>query len=58
MLTVEETIGQLNKIKEKYGNLKVGLWFYSEEYPIEILEVKPCVVSNPNNPREYIVTFD
>jgi hypothetical protein len=56
--TIDEIVEQLLIIKSKRGNLQVALLLFSEDYPTEVVAIKPCIVTNPINISEYIVIFD
>lgn len=58
--TIDDIVSKLLEIKAKHGNLKVAEIFYgSDDYPkIEVLNINPCVVSNPFIKSEFIVIFD
>lgn len=58
LLTIDEIIKELEDIKAKQGNVKVAMLVFSEDYPTQVIAIKPCIVTNPDNEKEYLVIFD
>ena len=58
--TIDDIVKLLEEIKAKHGNLYVSEIFYgSEDYPkIEVIPIKPCVITDPLHKDKHLVIFD